>query len=103
LKLLNTTKTLRISYFSGGQLVRLAQKEWGHSAKPPAPLDVTPARPRAGYAPSTLLLSDTQRRSYTVIVWTYETFIVLETVIDRYLSVENLKWFKQSVNNNHDM
>jgi hypothetical protein len=44
--------------------------------------------PRASYAPSTLLLLDTQRRSYTIPVWPYETFIVIETVIDRYLEVE---------------
>ncbi len=47
-----------------------------------------PPVPRAGYAPSTLLLFDTQRRSYCTRVWSYETFFVIETVIDRYLAVE---------------
>jgi hypothetical protein len=37
---------------------------------------------------STLLLLDTQRRSYTIRVWSYETFIVFETVIGMYLAVE---------------
>ncbi len=33
------------------------------------------------------ILLDTQRRSYTIRV-RYETFLVIETVIDRYLAVE---------------
>jgi hypothetical protein len=37
---------------------------------------------------ATLPLLDTQCRSYTIRVWLYETFIVSETVIDRYLAVE---------------
>ncbi len=44
-----------------------------------------PHVPRAGYVPSTLLLLDTQPRSYSIRVWLYETLIVIETVIDRYL------------------
>ncbi len=44
-----------------------------------------PPVPRAGYAPSTLLLLDTQPRSYSIRVWLYETLIVTKTVIDRYL------------------
>ncbi len=43
---------------------------------------------RAVYAPSTLLLPDTQCRSYTILVWSYEIFIVIETVINRYLAVK---------------
>jgi hypothetical protein len=35
-----------------------------------------------------LLLPDIQLRSYTIPVWSYETFIVIETVIDRYLAVK---------------
>jgi hypothetical protein len=49
---------------------------------------ITPAWPRAAYLPSTLLLPGTQRRSYTIQVWSYETFIVFETVINRYLMVK---------------
>jgi hypothetical protein len=45
------------------------------------------ARPRAGYAPCTLQLYDTQLRSYTIQVW-YETFIEIATVINGKLAVE---------------
>ncbi len=44
--------------------------------------------PRAVYLLSILPLLDKQRRSYTVLVWSYETFIVIETVIDRYLAIK---------------
>jgi hypothetical protein len=44
--------------------------------------------PRAGYALATLQRPNTQLRSYTIRVWSYETFIVCETVINRYLGVE---------------
>jgi hypothetical protein len=68
-----------------------AQKEWGHLARPPTLLDVrcSPSpEPVAVYAQSTLLLPDTQCRSYTIRMWSYETFIVFETSIGRYLAVE---------------
>jgi hypothetical protein len=55
----------------------------------PSNVDVSPLPvPRAGYGLSTLLLIDTQLRSYTIHVWSYETFIVCKEVIDRYLEVE---------------
>ena len=63
------------------------QKEWGHSARPPALLDVSPclyqelATRRQPYYFSTHNADLTQ-------VWSYETFFVIETVIDRYLAVE---------------
>jgi hypothetical protein len=58
-----------------------------------------PAVPRAGYAPSTLLLFDTQRRSYTsVVVWN----LFCDWNSDRQVSCcRNLRRFKQ--NNNHDI
>ncbi len=37
---------------------------------------------------STLLLPDTQRRSYIIREWLYETFIVIEIVINRYVAVK---------------
>ncbi len=67
-----------------------------HSPGRMGPLSSTPStagcspspEPVAVYAQSTLLLPDTQRRSYTIRVWSYETFIGFETVIGRYLAVK---------------
>ncbi len=53
------------------------------------PFSSTPST--VGWFPSPVqraLLLDTQRRYFTIQVWSYETFIVIETVIDRYLAVE---------------
>jgi hypothetical protein len=57
----------------------LAQKEWGHSARPPALCIFRLYQELAGYAPSTLLLPNTQSRPYTIRVWSYETLIVSKT------------------------
>jgi hypothetical protein len=61
----------------------------GPLSSTPSTIDVYPLPvPRAGYALVTLQHPDTQLRSYTIRVWSYETFIECKTVLDRYLAVE---------------
>ncbi len=59
--------------------------EWGHLARPPVLLDVSPCLYQE-------LATRCQpyyfSRSYTIRVCSCETFIVIESVIDRYLAVE---------------
>ncbi len=66
----------------GSERIRATKLDPQHYGCLPLPV------PRAGYAPSTLLLPDTQPRSYIIGVWLYETFIMIETVINRYLAVK---------------
>jgi hypothetical protein len=55
-------------------------------------MDVSPlSLPRADYELATLHLPDTQLRSYTKRVWSYETFIEFEQVINRYLVFKTLE------------
>jgi hypothetical protein len=65
-----------------------AQKEWGHSAEPQALLDVHPHLYQELATAVNPTMLNTQRRSYTIQVWSYVTFIVIETVIGRYLAVK---------------
>jgi hypothetical protein len=63
------------------------QKEWGQ-LDPQHCWMFTPACTKSWLCSAIPLLLDTQGRSYTIGVWSYETFIVIEIVIDRYLAVE---------------
>ncbi len=73
----------------GSIAVRLGVKRMGSLSSTPRDLEVSPLPvPKAGYRPSTILLLDTQLRSFTILVWLYKTFIVCKTFIDRYVVVE---------------
>jgi hypothetical protein len=61
------------------------QKEWATQLDPQHYGCFLSPVPRAGFVLSKLQLPDTQLRSYTIWVWSYETFC--KTVIDRYLAV----------------
>jgi hypothetical protein len=63
-----------------------AQKEWGYSAHPPALLDVSPRlyKELATRRRPTTVLVIKQQRSYPIWVWSYQTCITIETVIDRH-------------------
>jgi hypothetical protein len=65
-----------------GRNKRATQLDPPHHGYFPSPV------PRAGYALATLQHPASQLRSNTIIVWSYETFIVCKTLIDRYLVVE---------------
>jgi hypothetical protein len=73
----------------GWIVVRLGVKRMGSLSSTPRDSEVSPLPvPKAGYRPSTMLLLDTQLRSFTILVWLYETFIVCKTFIARYVAVE---------------
>jgi hypothetical protein len=78
------TENQRHKEANAEQAVLLGSERMGPLRSTPSTVECFPLPvPRAGYAPSTLLLLDTQRRSYTIQVWSYETFIVIESVLDR--------------------
>jgi hypothetical protein len=79
-----------------------AQKEWGHSARPPVLLDdLPPAWPRAGYGLSTHLLSNPQCHYTQYECGSMQPLLWSDS--DQQVSCSrNLRTFKQ-INNNHDI
>jgi hypothetical protein len=67
--------------------VLLNSERMGHSARPPALLDVSP-RLYKGLATHRQPYYFSTHNADLTLLWSYETFFVIETVIDRYLAVE---------------